>query len=90
MEYRLRVDWSARDCDKEKLSDTVEHLGPPLSSKTDVDKFREKYEKTKTKGNRIYTIIKRKYVVPEKLLKDLFEEKYIFERVREISIEKIL
>ena len=33
--------------DKEKLSDTVEHLGPPLSSKTDVDKFREKYEKTK-------------------------------------------
>jgi len=75
--------------DKEKLSETLERIGPPLNSKIDVQKFKEKHDKTRIKGNRIYSTIKRKYVIPEKLLKDLFEEKYISDRVKGISIEKI-
>jgi tRNA nucleotidyltransferase (CCA-adding enzyme) len=76
--------------DKERLSDTVEHSGPPLSAKADVEKFRNKHDMTKVKGNRIYATIKRKYTLPEKLLRELFEEKYIFDRVSEISIDKVL
>ncbi len=75
--------------EKDDLSDTVERQGPPLNSKNDVQKFREKHEKTKVKGNRIYATIKRRYVSPERLLKDLFMEKYISDKVRKINIDKI-
>ncbi len=76
--------------EKESLSDSVERQGPPLSAKGDVQKFREKHKTTKVKGNRIYATVKRKYVAPERLLKDLFLEKYISGRVRKISIERII
>lgn len=76
--------------EKGRLSDSVERQGPPLSAKGDVQKFMEKHKTTKVKGNRIYATVKRKYVTPEKLLKDLFLEKYISDRVRKISIERII
>lgn len=75
---------------KEDLSDTVERQGPPLSAKDDVQKFREKHKTVKVRGNRIYAVVKRKYVSPENLLKDLFSEKYILDRVKKISIERII
>lgn len=75
---------------KEDLSDTIERQGPPLSAKDDVQKFREKHKIAKVRGNKIYATVKRKYVSPEKLLKDLFSEKYISGRVKKISIERII
>lgn len=76
--------------EKKNLSDTLERQGPPLSSKNDVQKFKEKHDKTKIIGNRIWATIKRKYVSPEKILKVLFKEKYISDKIKKISIDKIL
>ncbi|HGJ66181.1 TPA: hypothetical protein ENS27_12495, partial [bacterium] len=76
--------------ERQKLSDFVEKKGPPLNAKIDVKKFLEKHENTKINGNRIYATVKRKYAVPEQLLKDLLIEKYISDKVKKIYVDKII
>lgn len=74
----------------EKLSEAVEHKGPPLNALEDVKRFRKKYAQTKIVGNRIFAIIKRTYLYPEDLLRKLIEEKFITSRVKKIVLEKII
>ncbi len=79
--------------DNETLSVTIEQMGPPIKEKKDYDNFIQKHTQNKnkifTKNNRVYAIIPRKYLFPEKLLADLIKENFIFSRAREIKINKI-
>lgn len=70
---------------KEKLSNNVLLYGPPLREKKDAERFRQRHRKIIVKNNRLYAEEKRKYVVPEKLVKDIIRESYVKERVRTIS-----
>ena len=70
-----------------KLSITIEQSGPPLNIIDDVNNFREKHEKTYIRGNRIFSVVERKYVLPEELLKKLFSEDFIKSRMKRISMK---
>ncbi|GIU70180.1 MAG: CCA-adding protein [Candidatus Woesearchaeota archaeon] len=69
-----------------KLSETYEHEGPPISSVVDVKRFKMKHPITKIKGYRIYAILKRKHVVPESLLNELLSNPYLTSRLKSIKI----
>jgi len=71
---------------KEKLSMEIMHPGPPLSKKENVAIFRKAYKKTLVKQNKLYAKVKRKYIEPKKLLKDLFKEEYVKGRVSDIRL----
>ncbi len=71
---------------KERLSKEILHPGPPISKKEHLDLFRKLYKRTITKNRRVYAKVKRKYLEPKKLLKDLIKEKYIKERVIKINL----
>lgn len=75
---------------KEKLSQQIEHQGPPLSSRLDVERFNKKYIQTKIIGNRIYTTINRPYLTPEQFLRKFFNESFIKEKIKKIFIKEIL
>lgn len=71
---------------KEKLSDKVTLYGPPLREKTDAARFRQKHKKIIIKNNRLYAEEKRKYLIPEKLVKELIKQTYVKERVKSVRI----
>ncbi len=71
--------------DKE-LSNTKIIAGPPTKNKYHAKRFKKKYKKTFTKKKKLYAKIKRKYKKPEGLIKKMFKEKYIRERVKELKI----
>jgi tRNA nucleotidyltransferase (CCA-adding enzyme) len=71
---------------KEKLSDNVTLYGPPVKEKDDAKRFRAKHKKVVVKGNRLYAEEKRKYKLPEQLVKDLLRENYVKERTAQIFI----
>ncbi len=71
---------------KEKLSDKITLYGPPVREKTDAERFKLKHKKVNAKNNRLYAEEKRKYLIPEKLVKDLIKEAYVKERVKAIQI----
>lgn len=71
---------------KEKLSDKITLCGPPVREKRDAARFRQKHKKIVFKNNRLYAEEKRKYQSPEQLLKDLINEPYVKERVKEIKL----
>lgn len=75
--------------ENKRLSEAVEQTGPPLSSRIDVENFRKKHEKTFIKGNRLFSMIKRKYCLPEELLRKLFTEEFIRSRAKKIGIREI-
>jgi tRNA nucleotidyltransferase (CCA-adding enzyme) len=73
------------------LSRDVEQQGPPLSAKSDYEKFTKKHSglghKTFIRGNRVYAIMPRKYPDPRIFLKDLFKEEFISRRIKNIRIK---
>jgi tRNA nucleotidyltransferase (CCA-adding enzyme) len=71
---------------KEKLSEKITLYGPPIREKTDAARFRLKHKKVIVKNNRLYAEEKRKYKIPEKLVKDLIKEDYVKERVKSVRI----
>lgn len=73
---------------KEKLSDKVVLYGPPVREKKDAERFRQKHRKVFEKNNRLYAEEKRKYLTPEKLVKDIIKEAYVKERVKAIKLMK--
>ncbi len=74
--------------EEKKLSDVAVHKGPPLKIKAAVKIFKAKYKKTFNKDDHIHTKIKREFQTPESLIKHLFKEKYVKERVVNISLIK--
>ncbi|HIH31373.1 TPA: hypothetical protein HA235_01570 [Candidatus Woesearchaeota archaeon] len=75
--------------ENKKLSETIEQTGPPLSSWIDVESFKKKHEKTFIKGNRIFSINKRKFCIPEEMIRKLITEEFIRARAKKISIREI-
>jgi len=71
--------------DKKQLSAVLEHCGPPLSEKNAVESFKQKYQKTYTKNNRLYTKLARKHRHAKDMVRELLSEKYIAEKVKNIS-----
>ncbi|HII71844.1 TPA: hypothetical protein HA265_03760 [Candidatus Woesearchaeota archaeon] len=60
--------------------------GPPLEEKQRVENFKEKYEKTFIEKGRVCTYIKREYIKPEGLVKDVLNDKLLMQKVKKIKI----
>ena len=73
--------------DKKVLPESVERTGPFLRSKEHVIKFKKKHKKTFVKGSRIFALDKRKFRKPEVLIKKIFDNKYLKDKVKSIKIE---
>lgn len=71
----------------ENPSEYKKHYGPPLDLKEHVSIFKKKYPDAKVEKNRLYVILKRKYIQPEGFINSLLDEEYIKERVKEIKIK---
>jgi len=71
---------------KEKLSNEIKIMGPPLKVEFHVKNFKKKYKKTFTENNRIYTKIKREFKTSKELIKSLKKEKYLKEKINSFKI----
>ena len=72
--------------DKKSLPKTAEIEGPPLGMAQHVENFRKIHKKTFRKKGKIYAIVRRKYTVPENLLKELIGHDYSKERSKSIKL----
>ena len=84
-------DWDKRAIfyfvlDKKVLPREIKKIGPPLRAKEHVSKFKKKHKKTFVKGNRIFALDKRKFRNPEGLVKSLFNNKYLKNKIKNIKI----
>lgn len=72
------------------ISKNIEQEGPPISAKTNYQKFVDKHSglghKTFIRGNRIYAVMPRKYTDPKKFLKKITREEFISRRFKKITI----
>ena len=68
------------------LPESKEIIGPPLKIKFHVKNFKSRYKKTKAKNGRIYAVVKRKFRMPENLLKNLIKDAYVKDKVIGIKI----
>ena len=73
--------------DKKKLSKDVEKIGPPVKIKEHVKQFKKKHKKTTVKKGRVFALDKRKYREAEKLIKALFRNRYLKEKIKDIKIK---
>jgi len=73
---------------KENLSKTIKWLGPPLTAKPHVAKFKKKHKKTFTQGKIIAANVKRKFMIPEELINDLKKDDYVKEKVKKLEMKK--
>jgi len=73
--------------DKKPLSKDMVVSGPPLNRKEHVKAFKKKYKTTFEKNKKIHANAKRKYVLPEKFIKSILDDKYIKEKVKKIVIK---
>lgn len=74
--------------DSVKLAEDIEQKGPPLNIVEDVKNFRIKHKKIYIKGNRIYSMIKRKYLLPEDLVNAMFNQEFVKLRMKKIIIRE--
>ena len=70
---------------KEKFSDKVIIMGPPVRVRENAKRFKSKHKNVFEKDGRIFARGKREYKTPEKLVKRLIKEDYIKQRVANIS-----
>jgi len=70
----------------EKLSEFKEWNGPLLNLKNNVSAFKKKHKNTFEKSGRIFAKVKRKYMNTQELIKDVFNDDYVKERVKSISV----
>ena len=74
--------------DKKSLPKNIEVEGPPLKIKEHFENFKKIHKKTLFKQGRIFALEKRKYLVPEELLKNIIKNQFVKERSK--SIEMII
>ncbi len=74
--------------DEKVLSEKVEKIGPPLRAKEHVAVFKKKHKKNFVKGGRIFALDKRKYRKAEDLVKSLFKDGYLKNKIKSIKIVK--
>ena len=82
--------------DKKPLSETYEHMGPPVKHKKNVKSFFEKWENNKKtikkpyeKNDRIFVEIKRDYIDIEDFLRNNLDELSLGKHLDKIDNEKI-
>ena len=72
------------------ITKDVEQEGPPISAKTDYERFIKKHTEMKHKislrGNRAYVVMPRKYTDPKKFILDISREEFIKMRVKSIRV----
>ena len=73
--------------DKKALAKNIEKNGPPLRAKENVAEFKKKHKKTFVKGSKIFALDKRKFRKPEVLVKALFNDQYLKEKIKSIKIK---
>ena len=73
--------------DKKILSENVEKIGPPVKIKDHVKQFKKKHKKITVKKGRVFALDKRKYREAEKLIKSLFRNRYLKEKIKDIKIK---
>jgi len=72
--------------DSKELFPIQKWLGPPLAEKERVESFKKKYDKTFEENGSICSYIKRSYVKPEQLIKDVLKDKLLLQKVKSIKI----
>ena len=72
---------------KKKLPKTIEIEGPPLEIEHHANNFKKMHKKTFVKNDKIYASDKRKFLMPEDLLRSLIKSKFVKERSKSIKIE---
>ncbi|MEM4260205.1 MAG: CCA tRNA nucleotidyltransferase [Candidatus Woesearchaeota archaeon] len=70
----------------EKLSKTIMWRGPPLKEKDDYKRFVKKYDDIIIQDKRVYAKIKRTYMEPIALVKDVLNSDYIKEKITRSKI----
>ncbi len=70
---------------KQELSLKKLRSGPPLKALHHVKRFKQKYKKTFEKDNRLYAEIKREFLTPDELIKEVIDHVYIKEKIKKIS-----
>jgi len=74
---------------KEKLPDTYERPGPPLTMQKEVEKFKKKHKNTFVNQEKIWARIKYDYSTPEELLtKKTFKAEYLKDKVKKCKLKK--
>ena len=72
---------------KKSLPNIIEMEGPPLAIKNHVEHFKKTHKKTYVKSGKIFASEKRKFLVPENLLKDAIKNEFAKERSKSIKIK---
>jgi tRNA nucleotidyltransferase (CCA-adding enzyme) len=68
--------------EEDKLSQTLERMGPPLSAKDAAESFKSKHKKAYDREDRLYAIVDRPYRTPDKLIKDLLKDDYVKDKIK--------
>ncbi|MBN1793266.1 nucleotidyltransferase domain-containing protein [Candidatus Woesearchaeota archaeon] len=71
---------------KERFSDKLLITGPPVKVRPNADQFREKHKSAFENRGRLFAEEKRLFKVPGQLLKALFKEGHIKDKVKRISL----
>ena len=74
--------------DKKRLSENIEKSGPPIKAKEHANNFKKKHKKTFVKKGKIFASDKRKYREPEKLIKYLFNDPYLKQKISDVKFIK--
>ena len=75
--------------DKKPLPSNIEVEGPPLRIKQHVENFKKTHKKIFVKSGKIFSIEKRKFALPENLLKNIIKNQFVKERSKSIKIKII-
>lgn len=62
------------------------HEGPPLKEREGVRRFRQKHPEAFVKNGRVYARVRRRFIKPRALVRALFKDGYITDRVRKCSL----
>lgn len=73
--------------DKNPLTKYIEIEGPPMKIRQHVEQFKKIYKRTYIKSGKIFAEDKRKFFVPEDLLKSAIRNQYVKERCKTIKID---
>jgi len=72
---------------KKPLPKTVEVEGPPTKIRQHLDNFKKIHRKTFVKNSRIFAVEKRKFAMPEDLLKYILKSQFVGEKSSSIKLE---
>ena len=89
----LECGWEFKDyvifyfiVEKRILSSIVTLNGPPLNVKNNVKNFKKKHKNCFITGGKIFARENRKYRRSDILIKDLIKDRYVKERIKNISL----